>query len=163
MSAANCFGQCCAREVFSETRALDACVLESGADYEHFTNNIRCCRKIALDSWPGILLFLEPGVEGIVWRFSDPSAIGDGNVDFAFVSNLFEHLIQHQLAATLRQLWDKLRECGTLNILHPGYRSLPGSISTTTRTLPLTRTAVWWIFWRLTDFGFWNASRDFCL
>jgi SAM-dependent methyltransferase len=107
---------------FQKQVAADACVLELGAGYGHFINNINCRRKIALDSWPGMLPFLKPGVEGVVSGASDLSGIEDASVDFAFASNLFEHLTQEQLAATLAQLRDKLKISGTLNILQPNYR-----------------------------------------
>jgi SAM-dependent methyltransferase len=100
----------------------DACVLELGAGYGHFINNISCRRKIALDSWFGMPSFLKPGVEGIVSGATDLSALEDASVDFAFASNLFEHLTQDQLAVTLEQLRHKLRRTGTLNILQPNYR-----------------------------------------
>ena len=107
---------------FQEQVAPEACVLELGAGYGHFINNIRCRRRIALDSWPGMLPFLKPGVEGIVSPATDLSAIEDASVDFAFASNLFEHLTQDQLAVTLEQLRHKIERSGTLNILQPNYR-----------------------------------------
>jgi SAM-dependent methyltransferase len=107
---------------FQKQVTPEACVLELGAGYGHFINNIRCRRRIALDSWPGMLPFLKPGVEGIVSGVSDLSAIEDASVDFAFASNIFEHLTQDQLAATLEQLRSKLKTDGTLNILQPNYR-----------------------------------------
>jgi SAM-dependent methyltransferase len=107
---------------FQKLIAPEACVLELGAGYGHFINNIRCRRKVALDSWSGMPKFLKPDVESIVSGASDLSAVEDNSVDFAFASNLFEHLTQEQLAATLEQLRNKLRETGTLNILQPNYR-----------------------------------------
>jgi SAM-dependent methyltransferase len=100
----------------------DACVLELGAGYGHFINNICCRRKIALDSWAGMASFLKPGIEGIVSGATDLSAVEDASVDFAFASNLFEHLTHVQLAVTLEQLRNKLKKTGTLNILQPNYR-----------------------------------------
>lgn len=110
------------RNYFQKQVAADACVLELGAGYGHFINNIRCRRRIALDSWPGMLQFLKPGVEGIVSSAIDLSAVEDDTVDFAFASNLFEHLTQQQLAVTLEQLRRKLKSSGTLSILQPNYR-----------------------------------------
>ena len=107
---------------FQKHIAADACRLELGAGYGHFINNIRCRRRIALDSWSGMPRFLKPDVEGIVSAATDLSAIEDASVDFAFASNLFEHLTQSQLAVTLEQLRQKLKTSGTLNILQPNYR-----------------------------------------
>jgi predicted SAM-dependent methyltransferase len=66
--------------------------------------------------------FLKPGIEGIVSGATDLSAVEDASVDFAFASNLFEHLTQVQLAVTLEQLRNKLKKSGTLNILQPNFR-----------------------------------------
>jgi hypothetical protein len=53
---------------------------------------------------------------------TDLDRIEDGVVDFAFASNLFEHLTQADFAATLAALRRKLSPEGTLNILQPNYR-----------------------------------------
>ena len=58
---------------------------------------------------------------------TDLSAIEDASVDFAFASNLFEHLTQGQLAVALEQLRHKLKQSGTLNMaerLHTPSRRL---------------------------------------
>jgi len=110
------------KSYFQKQVRPDACVLELGAGYGHFINNIRCRRRIALDSWPGMLKYLAPGVEGITSSASDLGGVEEASVDFAFASNLFEHLTQAQLAVTLEQLRSKLRKAGTFTILQPNYR-----------------------------------------
>jgi SAM-dependent methyltransferase len=97
-------------------------VLELGAGYGHFINNIRCETKSAVDQWPGFVEYLQPIVKGHVGNVTDLSFISDASVDFVFASNLFEHLQQTDLAATLAQVRQKLRPGGTLNILQPNYR-----------------------------------------
>jgi SAM-dependent methyltransferase len=107
---------------FQQFVSKDDCVLEIGAGYGHFINNIRAARRIALDNWPGMLKFLKPGIQGVVADATDLSAIGDGTVDFAFSSNVFEHLMQKDLAVVLEQLRRKLTPSGSLAILQPNYR-----------------------------------------
>ncbi len=97
-------------------------VLDLGAGYGHFINNIRCGRKSAVDQWPGMLDYLRSDVSGHVGQVSDLSFIADGSLDFVFASNLFEHLTQENLAVTLRELRRKMRSGATLNILQPNYR-----------------------------------------
>ncbi len=46
----------------------------------------------------------------------------DGSVDFAFASNLFEHLTKDEFAAVLDNLRRKLSADGTLTIMQPNYR-----------------------------------------
>ncbi|MGO9011244.1 MAG: methyltransferase domain-containing protein [Bryobacteraceae bacterium] len=100
----------------------DACVLELGAGYGHFINNIRCARRIALDQWESFGEYLQPGIVASVGSVTDLSFLEDRSVDFAFASNLFEHLTQSDFAVVLQQLLYKLKPGGTLNIVQPNYR-----------------------------------------
>ena len=100
----------------------DDCVLELGAGYGDFINNIRCRRRIAMDLWPGMLEHIQPGVEGHVGPVTDLAAIEDSSADFVFASNLFEHLPQSEFAKTLTALRTKMKIGATLNILQPNYR-----------------------------------------
>jgi SAM-dependent methyltransferase len=110
------------RACFQRFVPPDACVLELGAGYGHFINHIRCSRRIAVDSWPGMAGYLDSGVTAHICDVTDLSPIPDRSVDFVFASNLFEHLSQNDFATVLRQLRDKLTPAGTLNILQPNYR-----------------------------------------
>ncbi|MGB9457001.1 MAG: class I SAM-dependent methyltransferase [Bryobacteraceae bacterium] len=100
----------------------DACVLELGAGYGHFINNIRCARRIALDQWDSFGEYLQPGIVALIGRVTDLSFLEDHSVDFAFASNLFEHLTQSDFGWVLEQLRHKLKPDGTLNIIQPNYR-----------------------------------------
>ena len=100
----------------------NACVLDLGSGYGHFINNVVARRRIAIDSWPGFATHIAPGVETITGDVTNLSMIEDSTVDFAFASNLFEHLTQPQLASTLFALSNKLAPGGTLTILQPNYR-----------------------------------------
>ena len=100
----------------------DACVLDLGSGYGDFINNVVARRRIAIDSWPGFAVNVASGVETITGDVTDLSMIDDGAVDFAFASNLFEHLTQPQLVVVLASLRKKLAPGGTLTILQPNYR-----------------------------------------
>jgi SAM-dependent methyltransferase len=97
------------------------CVFEMGAGYGHFINNVRSRRRIALDAWDGFVDRLAPGVEGRVGDVTDLSFLEPSSVDFAFASNLFEHVSQEALASVLQQLKRALTPGGTLNIVQPNY------------------------------------------
>jgi SAM-dependent methyltransferase len=107
---------------FSRLIRPDFCVLELGAGYGHFINHVRCARRFAVDQWEGFPQFAAAGVQTQVGSVSDLGFVPDGSVDFAFASNLFEHLTRAELAATLEELKKKLRPGGTLNVLQPNYR-----------------------------------------
>ncbi|HYK60695.1 MAG TPA: hypothetical protein VEV85_14780, partial [Bryobacteraceae bacterium] len=52
---------------------------------------------------------------------ADLSFLAPSSVNFAFASNLFEHITQNEFASILRQLKTALAKDGTLNILQPNY------------------------------------------
>lgn len=100
----------------------DDCVLDLGCGYGSFVNHIRARRRIAVDSWPGFPAHVAPGVEAVVGSLADLGFVEDGAVDFAFASNVFEHVTKDEFAACLGALRSKLSARGTLNILQPNYR-----------------------------------------
>jgi SAM-dependent methyltransferase len=97
-------------------------VLDLGCGYGDFINNVVAARRIALDLWPGFERHLQSPVEAIVGPVNDLSAIADGSVDYAFASNLFEHVTQQEFAETLASLRTKLSPTGSLTLLQPNYR-----------------------------------------
>jgi len=100
----------------------DDTVLDLGAGYGDFINSVTATRRIAIDIWSGLAEHAAPGVQTIIGPVTDLQAIPDASVDFAFASNLFEHLTQDELCTTLKQLEHKLRGDGVLSILQPNYR-----------------------------------------
>lgn len=107
---------------FRRLIAPSDCVLDIGAGHGQFINNVIAERRIAIDIWPGFVQHLAPGVQGIVGRTWEIGSLDDGSVDFAFASNIFEHIGKADLARTLDVLARKLRPGGTLTILQPNYR-----------------------------------------
>lgn len=107
---------------FSRQIPSSDCVLELGCGYAHFINNVVARRRIAVDSWPGFLEYLSPGVEGRVGSVVDLGFLDDHSIDFAFASSLFEHLSKEDFIRTLYQLKQKLTPAGRVAILQPNYR-----------------------------------------
>jgi SAM-dependent methyltransferase len=97
-------------------------VLELGAGYAHFINQVRCARRIAVDLWPGLREYAGQGVLAHIGSVTDLSFLDDESVDLAFASNLFEHLSQDAFAEVLCHLGRKLKPSGSLTILQPNYR-----------------------------------------
>ena len=97
------------RNFFCHRIPENACVLDLGSGYGQFINNVVARRRIAIDSWPGFPAHIAPGVEAITGDVTNLSMIEDGEVDYAFASNLFEHLTQQQLADVLAGLRKKLQ------------------------------------------------------
>ena len=110
------------RFYFSKLIGPGDCVIDLGCGYGEFINAVVARRRIALDVWPGFTKYLARDVEGMVGSATDLGLLADGSIDFAFASNLFEHLSQGELRSVLDQLRAKLARGGTLNILQPNYR-----------------------------------------
>ena len=106
---------------FSHLISAKDCVLELGAGYGHFINQVVSRKRIAVDQWEGFTGYLQPGIEGRVGDVADLSFLAPSSVDFVFASNLFEHISQNKFASILRALKTVLVKGGTLNILQPNY------------------------------------------
>lgn len=110
------------RSYFCKQISPNDCVLDLGCGYGDFINNVIARRRIAVDSWEDFLKYVDPDVERVVGSVTDLDFIEEGVVDFAFASNLFEHLSRDSFARVLEILRVKLAANGTLNILQPNYR-----------------------------------------
>jgi len=97
-------------------------VLELGAGYAHFINHVQCARRTAIDRWPMLEKYAAPGVSAHIGDITELDFLKDHSVDFAFASNVFEHISQADFATVLVRLRQKLKEGGTLNILQPNYK-----------------------------------------
>lgn len=103
-------------------------VIDVGAGYCEFINNIRCARKIAIDLNPHIREFAAPGVEIRHESSTNLASITDESADVVFMSNFLEHLPSKQVVLdTLAEARRVLRKGGRLMILQPNVRLLPGA------------------------------------
>jgi SAM-dependent methyltransferase len=107
---------------FQRQIPTESCVLELGAGYGNFINNVRARRRIAQDRWSDFTTHLDDGVESHVGPLDELSFLDDHSIDFVFASNLFEHVSQEEFAAVLKQLRQKLKPAGTITVLQPNYR-----------------------------------------
>jgi SAM-dependent methyltransferase len=118
-----------------------ACVLDLGAGYCDFINNISARRRIAVDYNPDVSKFAAAGVE--VHRLSLerlPEVVDKGTVDLAFASNVFEHLRgPDALLKVLANVRAVLRPGGRIMIMQPNVRVVGGAFwDFFDHTLPLS-------------------------
>lgn len=103
----------------------DGTVVDIGAGYCEFINNIRAKRRIAVDLNPGVRNFAKPDVELINDSCTAIRDLDDECADVVFMSNFLEHLSSKDLVlATLRESKRILRANGRLIILQPNIRFL---------------------------------------
>ncbi len=110
------------RFYFSRIVPPDGCVLDLGCGYGSFINQVVAKRRIAIDSWSEFPRYLAAGVELVVGTADNLGFLPDREIDFAFASNLFEHLPQSEFTRVLDALRSKLSPQGTLTIMQPNYR-----------------------------------------
>ncbi|MGA0588049.1 methyltransferase domain-containing protein [Dyella sp. KRB-257] len=102
-------------------------VVDIGAGYCEFINNIQCADKIAVDLNPDVSTRANAGIRVINESCTQLSSIPSGSVDCVFMSNFLEHLPSKELVLnTLRESRRILRPGGRVMILQPNIRYLPG-------------------------------------
>jgi hypothetical protein len=118
--------QTLARHYFNRWIKPQDCVLDLGAGYCEFINNVTATRKFALDSNPATVEKAAPGVVVISQEASQPWPLERETVDVVFSSNFFEHLTTRQsLAQCLIEAFCALRRGGRLIALGPNIRFCP--------------------------------------
>lgn len=127
LPAKNRIWQVLCTDFFARHVGVDDVVVDIGAGYCEFINNIRCGRKIAVDLNPEVARRAGPDVEVINESCSAIASLPDRSVDVVFMSNFLEHLPDKAaVLATLRECHRLLRPDGRAIILQPNIRFLPG-------------------------------------
>lgn len=105
----------------------DAAVMELGAGYCYFINNVSAARRVAVDYSPEIDRWKGRGVEGVCsdaltyLRTLDPQQF-----DFILASNFFEHFEWDVLQEMIALIFRALRPSGRLAVIQPNFRLAPG-------------------------------------
>lgn len=108
---------------FQEHIGLNDTVLDIGAGYCEFINNIKCNEKYAIDLNKNILNFAGSDVKVFICPSTDISPVSDSSVDSVFMSNFLEHLkTREDILKTLREVFRILRSHGKVMILQPNIK-----------------------------------------
>lgn len=100
----------------------NASVLDLGAGYCNFINNINAKEKHAVDIFQDLKKYAHPDVHIHNQSCTDLSNFSDGLFDVVFASNLFEHLERSEFYSTLTQVHRVLKTGGKLLCLQPNFR-----------------------------------------
>ncbi len=101
----------------------DAVVLDLGAGYCFFINNVKAAQRYALDLNPATRQLAGPGVHVLEHDVTQDWPVADQSLDVIFTSNFFEHLpTRADLLSCLRQAHRVLRGGGVLLVLGPNIR-----------------------------------------
>jgi len=113
------------RDFFQNYVPKDSIVLDIGAGYCEFINNISCAKKYAVDLNENTARYADPDVKVFICPSVDMSLIPAESIDVAFMSNFLEHLeSRQQIMQTLREVRRVLKPAGSIMILQPNIRYL---------------------------------------
>ena len=99
-----------------------AAVLEIGAGYCDWINNVRAARRVAVDIWTDFPRFARNGVQPVVMDISTglPS-LGAGSFDVVLASNVLEHFVPEVAASVASDVLTVLRPGGRLIVIQPNF------------------------------------------
>ena len=101
----------------------DGAVLEIGAGYCDWINNVIARRRVAIDIWPELPRFAGNGVEPIVLDLaSGLDTLADGTFDVVLASNLFEHFAPDVVPIVIGGVSRLLKRGGRLLVVQPNFR-----------------------------------------
>jgi SAM-dependent methyltransferase len=111
-----------ARDVTSRLGVPVTTVLDLGAGYGDFINQLEAPEKWAVDSWPGFMNCLHSKVRGIVADITQPlPEVPRDYFDFCFLSNVMEHFSVEDGVKILTQLKAHVRPAGRIAFLQPNF------------------------------------------
>ena len=108
--------------VFNTYVPKDGTVVELGAGWCDFINNIDAEKRIAIDIWPGIEVHKDDEVETFVADVTNIPFVADKSTDLIFASNLVEHLTREQTLEMLNECARVIRKNGYLILVQPNFR-----------------------------------------
>lgn len=97
-------------------------VLDLGAGYCDFINNITAGKKYAVDTSSETPNYKAQDVEFLQKPASDLSPISNGSIDVIHASNLFEHFDDIELERVMREVKRVLKVGARLILMQPNYR-----------------------------------------
>lgn len=103
----------------------DGVVLDLGAGYCEFINNIHCKKKYAVDLNDDTPKFANPDVTVVSSYSTELDFLEDDSIDLAFMSNFLEHLkTKKEVLDTFTELRRVLKVGGKIMVLQPNIRYL---------------------------------------
>lgn len=97
-------------------------LLELGAGYCDFVNQVSCRKKYAVDHSEKLNQFADDDVIRVNQSVTCLKGIDEGTVDVVFSSNLFEHLTREEFERCIGEVCRVLRPGGRLIIIQPNFK-----------------------------------------
>lgn len=97
-------------------------VLELGAGYCDWINQVQAKERVATDLWEGITRYAQPGVRYVVGDVTKTLAsLSPQRFDAILASNFFEHFAHEELDRLLEHVRDRLHDQGVLIVIQPNF------------------------------------------
>ncbi|MCS7227689.1 MAG: class I SAM-dependent methyltransferase [Endomicrobia bacterium] len=100
----------------------DSIIIDIGAGYCNFINNIKAKEKYAVDSWEDFIKYANNDVKTYIAECQNLSFLKAEFFDIIFSSNLLEHLSIEDIDKTLDEFYRILKFGGKLILLLPNFR-----------------------------------------
>ncbi len=98
-------------------------VLEVGAGYCEWINNVTAARRVAVDIWPEVARFAAPGVQAVVLDAArDLPTLGAAAFDAVLASNILEHFEPALAASVVGDVRRLLKPGGRFVVIQPNFR-----------------------------------------
>jgi SAM-dependent methyltransferase len=98
-------------------------VLEIGAGYCGWINNVSATRRVAVDVWPGVAQYAGTGVQPVVMDASrELRSLGECAFDVVLASNVLEHFAPDTAASVVGDVAGLLKPGGRIVIIQPNFR-----------------------------------------
>lgn len=98
------------------------CVLDLGAGYCDFINNIRARERLAIDMNPEGSKYCHDGVLFHCASAIDLSILQTNSIDVLFASNLLEHLDDFELSIAMKEFNRVLKQGARVILMQPNFR-----------------------------------------
>ncbi len=100
----------------------ESAVLDLGAGYCDFINNVKAKFKYAVDISPDFKKFANPDIKTFISPAWNLNFIQDESIGIVHASNLLEHLDDEELRKTMAEIKRVLKKEGILILLQPNFR-----------------------------------------
>jgi SAM-dependent methyltransferase len=101
----------------------DGDVLEIGAGYCDWINNVAAARRVAVDIWPGIARHAAAGVETkVLDAAKELAGLGTSSFDAVLASNILEHFEPGVAISVVEDIARLLKPGGRFLIVQPNFR-----------------------------------------
>jgi len=100
----------------------NSCVLDLGAGYCNFINNIKAKEKHALDTFKDLRKYSNKDVIVHIKLSTNMGNIKSEYFDVIFASNFFEHLKKEDFFRTLKEVGRVLKKNGKLILIQPNFK-----------------------------------------